>query len=58
MQLAGSTSEIKFRRRDYPDVEMRVPSIENAREHLGFEPQVRLEDGIMKTIEWYRENAK
>lgn len=53
-RLSGSKSEILFRRRDYPDVEIRVPSIEKARELVGFEPRVTLEEGIERTIAWYR----
>lgn len=57
-RLAGSRSEIIFRRRDYPDVEIRVPNIDKARELVGFEPTVTLEEGIERTIAWYRQNAE
>lgn len=30
--------------------------IQPAREELGYEPQVQLEEGVKKTIEWYKEN--
>ncbi len=56
-RLAGSTTPIAFERRDYPDVETRVPNIDRARRLLGFEPQVSLEDGIERTLAWYRESA-
>ncbi len=39
---------------DHPDVELRIPNIDKARNLLGFEPKVDLEEGLMRTIEWYR----
>ena len=57
IRLAGSSSKIEFRKRDYPDVETRLPSIEKAREYLGYEPAVSLEDGVARTIAWYREHG-
>jgi UDP-glucose 4-epimerase len=36
----------------YEDVMRRIPDISRARARLGFEPQVDLEDGLRRTIEW------
>jgi UDP-glucose 4-epimerase len=36
----------------YEDVSRRLPDIARARDLLGFEPQVDLDTGLMKTIEW------
>jgi UDP-glucose 4-epimerase len=38
----------------YEDVRARVPEIGKARELLGFEPRVGLEEGLRLTIEWQR----
>lgn len=54
IRLANSKSKIIFKELKYPEVEIRVPSIEKARIILGFEPKVGLEHGIKRTIEWYR----
>lgn len=54
VRLAGSDSEVKFKHWPYPDVELRIPDINKARELLGFEPKVELEEGLKKTIAWYR----
>jgi nucleoside-diphosphate-sugar epimerase len=54
-RLAGSESEIVFRPLHYTDVEMRIPNVEKARKLLGWEPQVDLDDGLARTIGWYRE---
>jgi nucleoside-diphosphate-sugar epimerase len=54
VRLAGSSSRIEFVRWDFPDVELRIPNIDKARELLGFEPRVDLEEGLLRTIAWYR----
>ena len=54
VRVLGSKSRITFVNKDYADVELRVPSVEKARELLGFEAKVDLEEGIERTGEWYR----
>ncbi len=54
IRLANSKSKIVFKELKYPEVEIRVPSIDKAKRILGFEPKVGFEEGIKKTIEWYR----
>jgi UDP-glucose 4-epimerase len=53
-RLAGGAGEIVFQPLHYADVELRIPNVEKAREVLGFEAQVDLDDGLARTIEWYR----
>jgi nucleoside-diphosphate-sugar epimerase len=36
---------------------VRQPRIDLAREVLGWKPEVGLEDGLARTIEWFRERA-
>jgi UDP-glucose 4-epimerase len=40
----------------HEDVPRRCPNINKARKYLGFEPKVRLEEGLVRTIKWCREN--
>ena len=54
IRVLGSSSSIKFTRKDYADVELRVPSVEKARKLLGFEAKVNLEEGVKKTAEFYK----
>lgn len=54
LKISGSDSKLVFRPLHYADVEIRVPNIERARELLGFEPQVELDDGLARTMTWYR----
>jgi nucleoside-diphosphate-sugar epimerase len=36
-------------------VDLRVPDVLKARQLLDWEPRVDLEEGLKRTIEWYRE---
>jgi UDP-glucose 4-epimerase len=54
-RLMHYDGEIVFQPLHYADVELRIPNVEKARELLGWEPQVELDDGLQKTIAWYRE---
>lgn len=54
--MAGSSSKIQFAPALAADVEIRVPSIESARELLGYEPKVPMNEGLERTIAWYREH--
>jgi UDP-glucose 4-epimerase len=38
----------------YEDVQRRLPDLTRAREEIGFDAKVALEDGLRKTIEWHR----
>jgi UDP-glucose 4-epimerase len=49
LRITGSSSEITFVRKDYADVELRVPSVAKARDLIGFEAEVDLDEGIAAT---------
>jgi nucleoside-diphosphate-sugar epimerase len=54
IRIAGSTSKIRFETVDRADVELRIPSIGKAQRLLGFAPQIDLEEGLQRTVSWYR----
>jgi nucleoside-diphosphate-sugar epimerase len=54
-RLTGANIEIGFRPIHYTDVEMRIPNVDKARKLLGWEAQVDLDEGLARTIAWYRE---
>ena len=56
-RLSGCSGEIVFRPLHYTDVELRIPNVDKARELLGFEAGVELDDGLARTIAWYRSRA-
>lgn len=53
IQLSNSKSKIKFRDISYSDIDIRVPSISKARKLLEYNPKVEIEEGILRTKEWY-----
>jgi nucleoside-diphosphate-sugar epimerase len=55
VRLAGSSSPIEMVLWPYADVELRIPDVGKARRLLGFEPKIDLEEGLLRTIAWYRE---
>lgn len=55
IKLAGSKSRIINKGLPQDDPERRKPDITLAKKELGWEPEVRLEDGLKKTIKYFRE---
>jgi UDP-glucose 4-epimerase len=55
--LTGCAGEIVFQPLHYADVELRIPNVEKARTLLGFDAKVELDEGLERTIAWYRERA-
>jgi UDP-glucose 4-epimerase len=53
-RISGATGEIVFQPLHYADVELRIPNVEKARTVLGWEPVIELDEGLEKTIAWYR----
>ncbi len=53
-KLTKSKSEIVFKPLPTDDPKRRRPDIRIAREKLGFEPHTPLEDGLMRTIDYFR----
>ncbi len=58
IQLTGSTSQIIEKPLPVDDPKIRRPDISRARALLNWEPRVRLEDGLAKTIAWFMSQEK
>jgi nucleoside-diphosphate-sugar epimerase len=54
VRLSSSGAQIQFVPWPNADVEIRVPAVEKARELLGFHAKIDLEEGLLRTIQWYR----
>jgi len=54
VQVLKSKSRIVFIKKEYVDVELRIPAVRKARELLGFEATVDLDEGIRRTAAFYR----
>jgi len=56
----GTGSKVRLVRQEdvygpsYEDIPRRFPDITRMRTILGVEPKVELEDGLRRTIEWFR----
>ncbi len=57
-ELCGSSSEIEFIGRPQDDPTVRQPDVTLAREVLGWEPKVDIEDGLRRTIAWFRQHPE
>src|SRR5215510_2301831 len=55
VRILGSKSEIRFVSKDYADVELRVPVVNKAKELIGFEAKIDLDEGIQRTADYYRQ---
>jgi len=55
--LTASASEIVFRPLPVDDPKVRQPDITRARTILGWEPAVGLDDGLRRTIDYFRDRV-
>ncbi|WP_336320259.1 UDP-glucuronic acid decarboxylase family protein [Streptomyces lavendofoliae] len=56
IELTGSASEIRFIERPTDDPAVRCPDITLARDKLEWEPRVDAEEGLRRTIAWFRDH--
>jgi UDP-glucose 4-epimerase len=56
-RVLESGSKILFRDQLSADIELRIPSVEKTEHILGFKAKVDLEEGILKTAEYFRGQA-
>jgi dTDP-glucose 4,6-dehydratase len=54
IKLVASRSQIVYRPLPVDDPKQRRPDITRARTLLGWEPKVNLEDGLMKTVDYFK----
>ena len=57
-ELTTTSSEIIFKELPKDDPLRRKPDITKAKEILGWEPKVELNEGLLKMIEWFKEKGK
>ena len=58
IELTDSTSEIVYKPLPEDDPQVRQPDIAKAKQILNWEPEVKLEDGLLKTIDYFRRQLK
>ena len=54
LQATGSHSKISYKPLPEDDPKVRQPNIEKAVKYLGWEPQVKLDEGLKTTIEYFK----
>jgi dTDP-glucose 4,6-dehydratase len=54
IKLTGNANKLVYKELPVDDPKVRQPDITMARKNLGWEPKVSLEEGLKKTIEWFR----
>jgi dTDP-glucose 4,6-dehydratase len=58
IRMTGSASKIVYKPLPTDDPKQRRPDITRARTLLGWEPKVQLEEGLVKTIDYFRTKVK
>jgi len=54
VRILNSRSPVAFKHKNYLDVEERIPDTSKAKEILGFEASIGLEEGIRRTAQYYQ----
>jgi UDP-N-acetylglucosamine/UDP-N-acetyl-alpha-D-glucosaminouronate 4-epimerase len=57
-KLTGYSGEVKYGPERTGDVKHSLADLSLAKKHLGYEPSVDFEEGLRRTIEWYRAQSK
>src|SRR5205085_11476913 len=58
IRITGARSTIDYKPLPVDDPKVRQPDISRAKKILGWEPKVQFEEGIKKTIEYFRNALK
>jgi dTDP-glucose 4,6-dehydratase len=58
LEVTGSTSEITFRPLPPDDPKLRRPDITKAKQLLGWEPKIGLEEGLRLSLEYFRQAVR
>ncbi|HLL61247.1 MAG TPA: UDP-glucuronic acid decarboxylase family protein [Candidatus Nitrosocosmicus sp.] len=56
IKMTNSTSQLKYLPLPEDDPKLRCPDITKARELLGWEPKISPDEGLQRTIEWFRKS--
>lgn len=58
IRTTGKSVPIEMVESPFPDIEIRVPSLDKARELLDYRPKYDLRQGLELTVDWYRKNLE
>jgi UDP-glucose 4-epimerase len=57
-QLTGYGGEVRYAPERAGDIKHSLADINLARKHLGYEMQVNFQEGLRRTVEWYKSTMK
>ena len=55
-EFSGKNADIENLERAYKDPDVVRPNLEKIKETIGWEPTTKIQEGIKKTVSWYKEN--
>ncbi|HKW17375.1 MAG TPA: SDR family oxidoreductase [Terriglobales bacterium] len=56
-KITGFSGDVKYGPERSGDVKHSLADLSRAQKHLGYKPQVDFEEGLRRTVEWYRHEA-
>jgi UDP-glucose 4-epimerase len=56
-KLIGYTGDVKYEAERAGDVKHSLADLSRAQKHLGYKPKVDFEEGLRRTIEWYKSGS-
>ncbi len=56
IEAAGSSAAVEFVPHMEADVRLRSPNVDRMREVLRFDPSIELDEGLARTVTWYRDH--
>ncbi len=57
-KITGCSRPAKYAEERVGDIKHSLADVSQAREHFGYNPTVRFEDGLRRTVEWYRTQVR
>jgi nucleoside-diphosphate-sugar epimerase len=57
VEVTGSKVDLEYVKMEKPDIVMRVPNVEKAKNVLGFEAKVGIDEGITRVAEWHKNQS-
>ena len=52
----GKKANLVFKERAFRDVDVVLPNLNNSKDKLDWEPLTNIDEGLKKTIDWYKNN--
>ncbi len=56
-KLTGYTGKVKYAEERAGDIKHSLADVSRARKHMAYDPKVDFEEGLRRTVEWYRSQA-